>query len=142
MTQPKHSDSISRIRIELMLYVAMLFLASKQLQDWIMNERAYGNGRLLFPIMFSVFLSFCYFKIKKLYQSNIQLVLISLLMAWLSSSIAMLIDSMINLDFKHLVTSGWPNMFQLAMSVLFGPWIILTPIIGALVTLLFAKLRV
>jgi hypothetical protein len=122
---------------ELTLYTGMLFLVSQQFQDLIMSKMSYGHGRLLYPFIFAVASLPLYQKIRKPKFSYARIFGIGLLGFWATSSAAMLADAVINQNVWFDVTSGWHSSFSLLTSILAGPWIILTPIIGLVVTLLF-----
>jgi hypothetical protein len=138
MNQTEPSARLTNTAAELMLYGIILFLASRQLQDLIISERSYGYGRVIYPFVFALVSVPLHLKIRNSNYSRMNLLLIVLVVFWASSSLAMLIDAIINLDFWFQMTSSWRNRFGIFMSVIVGPWIILTPAVGALATLLFS----
>jgi hypothetical protein len=125
---------------ELMLVGTILFLASRQLQDFLISKWSYGHGRILYPLVFALASLPLYARIRSSNYSGIKFVSVGLMVFWASSSVAMLVDAAINPNFWTQVILSWRNIYGLFMAVLVGPWIILTPVVGTLIALLFAMM--
>ncbi len=120
----------------------MLFFAlSKLLQDVIISPHSYGHGRILYPSIVAILSVVIYNQRIKLKSITIASATFVLLSIWGISTVAALVDTLLNLDFWHQLTSSWNSSIALFASILFQPWLILTPAVGLTIVIFLNWLR-
>jgi hypothetical protein len=125
----------------LMFGIFCSFVLTKTCQDLIVSYRSYGHGRMIYPVIVAVLSSVGCLLQKHRCSSRLKLFFKFLWRAWLCASIGMLVDAAVNQYIWDQLTRSWHSRYGIFTSILFGPWIILTPLIVAITLFLLHELK-